>query len=69
MSDIAVAIVPFIGIGAIIAGNVMRAQRTQNNGRLGHFFIKAEEMTMAEWTLNRAGIAVFGAGLVLNVVL
>lgn len=68
MTDTAWGFLALAGLGLVFIGNVLRARRTDNVGCLGHLFVAAENMTVPEQILNRGGIALFVAGVVLSVV-
>ena len=58
----------FLGIGIVVIANALRARRTGNASCLGHFFVPADEMTTAEFILNRSGILIFAVGVVTAIV-
>mgnify|MGYP006277475067 CR=1 FL=1 len=67
MTDTMWGVLALVGLGIVVIGNVLRARRTDNMGCLGHLFIQAQEMTMLERILNRGGIALFFAGVILSI--
>lgn len=67
MSPTLWALLALAGIGLVYVANKLRMKRTDGCGCSGHFFVAASEMTTAEWLMNRSGIAVFGVGIIVSV--
>lgn len=55
-------VLALVGLLLVVAGNALRARRTGSIGCLGHLFLRAEEITVAERILNRGGIGLFAVG-------
>lgn len=66
MTDTMWALAALGGIALVAVANLLRFRRTEDRGCLGHFFVSAEDLTRAEWALNRFGIGVFVASVVLS---
>ena len=69
MTDTVWGLIALGGIGLVALGNYLRFRRTSDRGCLGHFFVAAEDLTTREQLLNRVGIAVFFAGIILTIAL
>lgn len=68
MTDTLWSFTPLAGLALAFVANVLRARRTRNMSCLGHVFVSADQMTTAELVLNRTGVVVFLAGVIVALI-